>query len=244
MIQLQNLTRRFDSLVAVDDLTVTIPSGSIVALLGANGAGKTTTLNMLTTLLAPSGGTASVAGYDIITQGPEVRRALGYVPEHGALYEGLTADEYLDLAGKIRGLDSGVIQSRTDEYLEYFEVAGARGNRLGTFSKGMRRKILVTAALLHRPEVLFLDEPMDGLDVKSQKRLGQLLQQQAAAGCTVVYSSHILQQVEELCEHVVLIHRGRLRYEGPLGELRASHAGARLRDIFLELTGDGEEAAS
>ena len=244
MIQLQNLTRRFDSLVAVDDLTVTIPSGSIVALLGANGAGKTTTLNMLTTLLAPSGGTASVAGYDILTQGSEVRRVLGCVPEHGALYEGLTADEYLELAGKIRGLDSGVIRSRTDEYLEYFEVAGARGNRLGTFSKGMRRKILVTAALLHRPEVLFLDEPMDGLDVKSQKRLGRLLQRQAAAGCTVVYSSHILQQVEELCEHVVLIHRGRLRYEGPLGELRASHAGAGLRDIFLELTGDGEEAAS
>lgn len=241
MIQLHQLTRRFDALTAVDNLTVSIPAGKIVALLGANGAGKTTTLNMLTTLLAPTSGTATVAGFDILSQGQDVRRVLGYVPEHGALYEGLTADEYLELAGRIRGLDGGVIRERATEYLEHFEVAEARANRLGSFSKGMRRKVLVTAALLHRPEVLFLDEPMDGLDVKSQKRLGEILRQEAAAGRTVVYSSHILQQVEELCEHVVLIHRGGLRYAGTLDELRRSHQGAGLRDIFLELT-DGQEA--
>ena len=243
MIQLQNLTRKFDSLVAVNDLTVTIPAGKIVALLGANGAGKTTTLNMLTTLLEPTSGTATVAGYDILTQGQDVRRVLGYVPEHGTLYEGLTADEYLELAGKIRGMDDATITRRATQYMEHFEVVESRANRLGTFSKGMRRKILVTAALLHQPEVLFLDEPMDGLDVKSQKRLGSLLQDEAAAGRTVVYSSHILQQVEELCEHVVLIHEGSLRYEGALGDLRESHEGAGLRDIFLEMTGDQEEAA-
>ncbi|MEN8006867.1 MAG: ABC transporter ATP-binding protein [Candidatus Krumholzibacteriota bacterium] len=244
MIQLQGLTRTFDSLTAVDNLTVTIPAGKIIALLGPNGAGKTTTLNMLTTLLAPTSGTATVAGYDILTQGQDVRRSLGYVPEHGSLYEGLTADEYLELAGKIRGLDDAVISRRATEYMEHFEVAEARNNRLGTFSKGMRRKILVTAALLHKPDVLFLDEPMDGLDVKSQKRLGALLKKEAAAGRTVVYSSHILQQVEELCEHVILIHEGCLRYEGPLSDLRDSHAGAGLRDIFLELTDGQEEAAS
>ena len=243
MITLKNLTRRFDSLVAVDQLSLEIPSGKIVALLGANGAGKTTILNMLTTLLTPTQGTAEVGGFDIITQGQDVRRVLGYVPEHGAMYDGLTADEYLELAGRIRGLDSQVILDRATRYLEYFEVAESRGNRLGTFSKGMRRKVLVSAALLHEPEILFLDEPMDGLDVKSQKRLGSLLQQEAAKGRTVVYSSHILQQVEELCEHVVLIHEGRLRYEGSLAELRHSHEGAGLRDIFLQLTGDTEDAA-
>lgn len=236
MIQMQNLTRRFESLVAVDDLNLTIPSGKIVALLGANGAGKTTTLNMLTTLLTPSQGTAQVAGFDILTQGQDVRRLLGYVPEHGAMYDGLTADEYLELAGRIHGLDEATIARRADHYLPFFEVADARANRLGTFSKGMRRKVLVTAALLHEPQVLFLDEPMDGLDVKSQKRLGQLLQDEAEAGRTVVYSSHILQQVEELCQHVVLIHEGRLRYEGSLADLRETHEGAGLRDIFLQLT--------
>ena len=243
MIQVLNLTRRFEDLVAVNDLTVDIPAGQIVALLGANGAGKTTTLNMLTTLLEPSEGTALVAGHDICREGPAVRRLLGYVPEHGALYEGLTADEYLELAGRIRGLEPAEIRRRADRFLEFFAIAEARGNRLGTFSKGMRRKVLVTAALLHRPQVLFLDEPMDGLDVKSQKGLGSLLREQAADGCTVVYSSHVLQQVEELCEHVVLIHEGRLRHAGPLADLQQDHAGAGLRDIFLELTGDGDEVA-
>ena len=236
MIQIRNLTRRFESLTAVDDLSVDIPSGAITALLGANGAGKTTTLNMLTTLLAPTSGTAEVAGHDIVTQGAEVRRRLGYVPEHGAVYEGLTADEYLELAGRIRGLDTDTIMDRSTELLTYFEVADARGTLLGSFSKGMRRKVLVTAALLHRPPVLLLDEPMDGLDVKSQTRLAERLRREAEDGRTVIYSSHVLQQVEELCDRVVLIHAGRLRWQGPLDELRDAHAGAGLRDIFLELT--------
>jgi len=244
MIRLQNLTRRFDDLLAVNDLTLEVPSGKIVALLGANGAGKTTTLNMLTTLLEPTSGSAEVCGYDVVRQGPDVRRILGYVPEHGALYEGLTADEYLELAGRMRGLEPAVLGPKVDHFLEFFDVAEVRGQRLGTFSKGMRRKILVAAALLHEPEVLFLDEPMDGLDVRSQKRLGDLLMEQAAAGRTVVYSSHILQQVEELCQHVVLIHEGQLRYEGTLDALQGDHAGAGLRDIFLDLTGDADEVSA
>ncbi|PID79072.1 ABC transporter [bacterium DOLZORAL124_64_63] len=236
MIVTRGLTRRFDKLVAVDNLDVEIPSGRIVAMLGANGAGKTTTLNMLTTLTAPSAGTAEVGGFDILEQGSQVRRILGYVPEHGALYEGLTADEYLELAGRIRGLAAAEVAARATRWLEFFELTEFRAQRLASFSKGMRRKVLVIAALLHEPRVLFLDEPMDGLDVRSQKKLGELLQEQAAAGCTVVYSSHILQQVEELCDHVVLIHQGTLRWQGDLVDLKAGHAGAGLRDIFLELT--------
>ncbi len=236
MISIRHLTRRFENLTAVNDLTVEIPTGRIVALLGANGAGKTTTLNMLTTMMAPTEGTALVGGFDICTEGGEVRRILGYVPEHGALYEGLTADEFLELAGRVRGLSGEVIKQRATEMLDFFELTDARHQRLGTFSKGMRRKALVAAALLHQPKILFLDEPMDGLDVRSQKKLGELLQQQAASGCTVIYSSHVLQQVEELCQEVVLIHKGCLRWHGPLDELRAAHQGAGLRDIFLQLT--------
>ncbi len=211
MIVTRGLTRRFDKLVAVDNLDVEIPSGRIVAMLGANGAGKTTTLNMLTTLTAPSAGTAEVGGFDILEQGSQVRRILGYVPEHGALYEGLTADEYLELAGRIRGLAAAEVAARATRWLEFFELTEFRAQRLASFSKGMRRKVLVIAALLHE-------------------------QEQAAAGCTVVYSSHILQQVEELCDHVVLIHQGTLRWQGDLVDLKAGHAGAGLRDIFLELT--------
>ncbi len=239
MIHLNSLTRRFAALTAVDSLTAAIPAGAITALLGPNGAGKTTTLNMLTTLLDPSEGTATVAGHDIRTDGPAVRRAIGYVPEHGAVYEGLSADEYLDLSGRIRGLSSDEIHHRATPLLDRFDVAEARSRRLGTFSKGMLRKILVTAALLHRPAVLFLDEPMDGLDVRSQKELADLLAELAAGGTCIVYSSHVLQQVEEVCSRVLLIHAGRLRWEGSLADLQAAHAGHDLRDIFLELTADG-----
>jgi len=239
LITLDNLTRRFDATTAVDSLTATIPAGAITALLGPNGAGKTTTLNLLTTLLEPSDGTATVAGCDLRTDGAGVRRAIGYVPEHGTVYEGLTADEYLELAGRIRGLSSDEITTRATPLLERFGVAAERGQRLGTFSKGMRRKVLVSAALLHRPPVLLLDEPMDGLDVRSQKTLADLLLELAAGGTCIVYSSHILQQVEEVVSRVLLIDRGRLRWEGPLAELRATHEGAGLRDIYLELTDDG-----
>lgn len=242
MITLDRLTRRFGATTAVDALTATIPAGCITALLGPNGAGKTTTLNLLTTLLEPSDGTATVAGCDPRTDGAGVRRAIGYVPEHGTVYEGLTADEYLELAGRIRGLDSSEITARATPLLERFEVADARGNRLGTFSKGMRRKVLVTAALLHRPPVLLLDEPMDGLDVRSQKVLADLLLELAAGGTCIVYSSHILQQVEEVVSRVLVIHQGKLRWDGALADLRAGHEGAGLRDIFLELTGDGTGA--
>ena len=239
MISTRGLTRRFGNKTAVADLTCDIPAGRIVALLGANGAGKTTTINMLTTLLAPSAGSAEVAGHDIVTHGDRVRQAIGYVPEHGAVYEGLTADEYLELAATVRELDPSEARARVDHYLGIFELTAERGHRLGTFSKGMRRKVLVTAALMHRPEVLFLDEPMDGLDVRSQKLLGELLREEAERGCLVLYSSHILQQVEELCAEVVLIHAGRLKYQGGMTDLRAAHAGAGLRDIFLELTEGG-----
>ncbi len=239
---MDNLTRRFDALVAVDHLSATVPAGTITALLGPNGAGKTTTLNLLTTLLEPSEGSATIAGHDLRRDGAGVRRAIGYVPEHGTVYEGLTADEYLELAGRIRGLGSAEITARATPLLERFEVAAARGNRLGSFSKGMRRKVLVTAALLHQPSVLLLDEPMDGLDVRSQKTLAELLLDLAAAGTCIVYSSHILQQVEEVVSRVLLVHQGRLRWDGTLAELRARHEGAGLRDIFLELTSGGPGA--
>jgi ABC-2 type transport system ATP-binding protein len=239
VIRTRGLTRRFGEKTAVDALDCELGPGRIVALLGANGAGKTTTINMLTTLLAPSAGSAEVGGHDVVAHGDGVRRIIGYVPEHGAVYEGLTADEYLDLAATVREMDPAEARARIDHHLELFELTAERGHRLGTFSKGMRRKVLVTAALLHRPEVLFLDEPMDGLDVRSQKLLGDLLRAEADRGCLVLYSSHILQQVEELCEEVVLIHEGRLKFQGGMADLRAAHAGAGLRDIFLALTEDG-----
>ena len=236
MIELEGLTRRFGAQTAVDGLDLAIPEGRLVGLLGANGAGKTTTLNLLATLLAPSDGTARIAGHDIRTAVMAVRRSLGYVPEHGAVYEGLTAREYLDLAALLHGLDPARSRPRAQRLLAHFDLGEILDDRLAGFSKGMRRKVLVAAALLHDPPVLLLDEPMDGLDVLSQRRLAALLVQLAAGGKTVLYSSHVLQQVEEVCQHLVLIHEGRLLWQGEVAALRAEHGGATLTDLFLHLT--------
>jgi ABC-2 type transport system ATP-binding protein len=233
---LRSLTRRFDQLVAVDRLDLDLPAGRLVGLLGANGAGKTTTLEMLATLLAPSEGTARVAGCDIRQDVMEVRRRLGYVPEHGAVYEGLTAAEYLELAGLLHDLAPHVALDRAARLLDHFALGDVLHRRLAEFSKGMRRKVLVVAALLHDPPVLLLDEPMDGLDVASQRRLAELLRELAAGGKTVLYSSHVLQQVQEVCEDLVLMHQGRLLWHGAVADLRREHAGASLTDIFLRLT--------
>ncbi len=236
MLELAGLRRCFDDVVAVDRLDLALPAGCLVGLLGANGAGKTTTLDLLATLLAPTAGTARVAGHDIRTEVMAVRRKLGYVPEHGAVYEGLTAREYLELAALLHDLDPQVGLGRAERILAHFALTGVLDDRLASFSKGMRRKVLVTAALLHDPPVLLLDEPMDGLDVASQRRLADLLVQLAAGGKTVVYSSHVLQQVEEICQRLVLIHEGRLLWHGEVADLRREHGGAPLTDIFLRMT--------
>ena len=245
MLELTGLCRRFDDLVAVDHLDLVVPAGRLVGLLGANGAGKTTTLNMLATLLAPSEGTARVAGHDIREEVMDVRRRIGYVPEHGAVYDGLTAREYLELAALLHDLDPAVGLRRAERILAHFDLTGAVDDRLASFSKGMKRKVLVTAALLHDPPVLFLDEPMDGLDVASQRRLADLLTELVAGGKTVLYSSHVLQQVEEICQHLILIHEGRLLWEGSVADLRHEHHDAPLTDIFLSMTHqDGDRPAS
>jgi ABC-2 type transport system ATP-binding protein len=158
------------------------------------------------------------------------------------VYEGLTAREYLELAGLLHDLDPGRALRRAERLLAHFQLGDVLDDRLASFSKGMRRKVLVTAALLHDPQVLFLDEPMDGLDVASQRRLADLLQQLAAEGKLVLYSSHVLQQVEEICQDLLLIHRGRLLWQGEVSALRQEHDGRSLTDIFLAMTHDAGAA--
>ena len=236
MIDMAALGRRYGSRVAVHPLTVIIPAGHVVGFLGANGAGKTTTLNMLATILEPSEGTARVAGFDVRESPLEVRRHIGYVPEHAASYDGLTADEHLELAARIRGLPEATWRPRADRLLEHLGIAADRGRRLGSFSRGMRTKAVLAGALLHDPAVLLLDEPMNGLDVAAQAVLAALLRDLANDGRTVVYSSHVLDQVERVCDYLLVIDHGRLLWHGDTQALLAEHAGASLSDIFLRIT--------
>ena len=242
MIETCGLTRTFGSVRALDGLDLDIPAGRVVGLLGPNGAGKTTLLKILTTLLEPSGGTATIDGLDVTRDALEIRRRIGYVPEHGAVYEGLTADEFVELSGVAHELDERRLRERRDRLFDHFELTEARTRRLGGFSKGMRRKVLVSAAVLHDPRVVLLDEPLDGLDVPSQDKVIALLRELAAQGRAVLLSSHVLEQVSEICDHVVVIAAGHAVWQGDLEVLRAEHPDRPLREVFRQLTvGPAEE---
>lgn len=241
MIETQGLTRTFGAVHALDGLDVTIPAGRVVGLLGPNGAGKTTLLNILTTLLEPSGGIARVDGLDVVREPLEVRRRLGYVPEHGAIYEGLTAREFLDLSGAAHDVADDLVRARAERLFEHFGLTEDRDRRLGGFSKGMRRKVLVSAAVLHDPRVVLLDEPLDGLDVPSQDKVIGLLRDLASQGRTVLLSSHVLEQIESICDHLVVIADGHAVWQGGLDVLRAENPGRPLREVFRAMTQANEE---
>ena len=244
MIETRGLSRVFGAVRALDSVDLDLPAGRVVGLLGPNGAGKTTLLNIVTTLLAPTSGQALVDGVDVTTDPLEIRRRIGYVPEHGAVYEGLTADEFVEMAGVAHGLAPTVVHERMDRLFEHLELQEARHRRLGTFSKGMRRKVLVASAVLHDPRVVLLDEPLDGLDVPSQDKVIGLLRDLAGDGRGVLLSSHVLEQVSEICDHLVVLSQGQVVWQGDLADLCARYEGRTVREIFRSLTVGGDTRAT
>lgn len=240
MIRLDALTRRFGDLTAVDAVTLSIPPGQICGYLGPNGAGKTTTVKMLTGLMPPSGGTATVAGFDVAARPLEVKRRIGVVPESGALYQSLTPQEYLGFVGRLHHLDDALLDARITEFLDFFQLTDHRRERMTSFSKGMRQKVVIAAALLHDPDVLFLDEPLNGLDANAALLLKRLLQNLAKEGKTIFYCSHILDVVENLCDRVVILSQGRVVADGSVGELKAMTQRPSLEAVFSALTQSGD----
>ncbi len=235
MIEIQDLTRQFGDIHAVAGLSLTIPRGQVFGLLGPNGAGKSTTLKTLATLLRPTSGSVRIDGFDVVSQADDVRRIIGYVPEGADLYESLTGAEFLDLVADLHRLDHAEAESRRGTILQTFELLDDLDRPIGSYSKGMKQKLLITAALQHDPAVLLLDEPLDGLDVPAQAALKEIIRRQTAEGC-VVYSSHILEVVERVCDRVGVIHHGRMVAQGSPAELMASQPGQSLSDVFLSLT--------
>jgi ABC-2 type transport system ATP-binding protein len=235
-IEIRDLVRRYGDVEAVRGLTLDIPGGEIFGLLGPNGAGKSTTLRVLATLIRPTAGSVRVAGHDVVAESDEVRRRIGYVPEGADLYDALTGAEFLELLADLHRLDRAVASTRSGALLQAFALAGDIDRPVGDYSKGMKQKLLIVAALQHDPDVLLLDEPLDGLDVAAQETLKELLHKHARAGRVVVYSSHILEVVERLCDRVGIIDRGRLVAHGAPAELLAAHPGKTLSEIFLGLT--------
>jgi ABC-2 type transport system ATP-binding protein len=234
-IQTQNLTRRYGDNLAVNNLTLEVPQGEIFGFLGHNGAGKTTTVNMLTTLLLPTSGNATVFGYDITTENLQVRQHIGYVPENVRLYNDLTVAENLHFLAALSGVAD--IPGRITEVLELLDHPEWRNLRVGGFSKGMRQRIGIAQALLHKPAVLFLDEPASGLDPEGTRDIGHLIVWlNAEFGITIFMNTHQLSEVTKLCTSIGIMNHGRLVIADRLKNVmsRFPHH-ASLEEIYLEV---------
>lgn len=242
MITLDKLTKVFGEQTAVDQLSLDIPRGQIVGFLGPNGAGKSTTLRMLTGMIEPTSGSATIAGYDLATQVIDVKRHVGFVPESGAVFESLTGLEYLTMIAALYAIPEDAAVERIRQFIAFFDLSfeTLTEKLLGAYSKGMRRKVVITSALLHNPPVVFFDEPLDGLDANAAVGFKALIQSLAHEGKTIVYSSHILDVVERVCDRVIIIDKGKLLLDGPPDELVSSHGSGTLERLFTQLTGGDE----
>jgi ABC-2 type transport system ATP-binding protein len=242
MIQLDQLTKRFGTQTAVDAISFEIAAGQIVGFLGPNGAGKSTTLKMLAGMIEPTSGTATICGYDLRTQTIDVKRNIGFVPESGAVFESLSGLEYLEMVAALYGIEREAARARIEQFIAFFDLSFATltDKLLGAYSKGMRRKVVITAALLHNPPVVFFDEPLDGLDANAAVGFKTLIQTLAREGKTIVYSSHILDVVERVCHRVIIIDKGKLLVDGRPEELVAEHQTGTLERLFTQLTGGTE----
>lgn len=243
MLVAKNLTKRYGSFTAVDSLNLHIEEGSIFGFLGHNGAGKTTTISMLTTLILPTEGTATIGGYDIVKDNLEVRRLLGYLPESVMLYGDLTAYENLKYFGQLSGVDK--IGIRIDEVLELLQFAKWKNQKIRTFSKGMRQRIGIAQALLHKPRVLFLDEPTSGLDPQGTKDMRDLLLMLNREWKTTIFmNTHLLSEVTKICTDIGIISHGKLLLSDSIRNIEKQFENEKsLEDIYFKIEGAGRHEA-
>lgn len=242
-VLLEGVRFTYDVEPVLHGLTLTLPRGEIAGVLGRNGAGKSTTLKIIAGMQAAGEGTVRVLGLPLPERTLDVKQRIGYVPESGALFETLTGQEYLELCGRLHGVEEDLLQERIRAMLETFSLESDRHSRLDTYSKGMRQEVLIAAALLHDPELIFLDEPLTGLDVHSAVLVKDLMAAPAARGKTIIYSSHVLDVVERICDRVVVIHEGRLLANGPVEQILDRTGQDSLEAAFRWLTGGMDTAA-
>lgn len=241
MIETKALTKKYGDLVAVSELDLQIKPGELFVFLGANGAGKTTTIKMLTGLLKPTLGSATIAGFDIVKSTIDAKKVIGYLPDEPFLYNKLTGREFLQFIADMRNVQKK--KDRVDKFIDLFELSKSADELIESYSLGMRKKIAIGASVMHDPKVLFLDEPTGGLDPKSAKTMKDLLMDMRQRGTTIFMTTHILEIAERMCDRVGIINNGKLIRVGTMEELRreAQNGSGSLEDIFLELTGKTQE---
>jgi ABC-2 type transport system ATP-binding protein len=239
MIKLTNLTKRYGSFTAVDQLSLDIPAGTLFGFLGPNGAGKTTTLRMIAGILRPTSGTVEIAGEDVERKPLAAKSRLGYIPDRPFVYDKLTGAEFLRFTAALFGHEGPAVEARINELLDLFELAPWKDELTESYSHGMRQKLIISSALVHRPEVIVVDEPMVGLDPKSGRLLKDLFRRFVERGGTVLMSTHTLEIAEGMCDRIAIVRGGKLIACGTMAELREQHAAgdATLEELFLKLTG-------
>lgn len=234
MIELQNVTKKFGNFTAVDAVTLQVGRGQFFGFLGPNGAGKTTTIKMMTGLYEPTSGACLIGGYNVRRAPLMAKRQFGYVPDQPYIYEKLTGREFLFFVGGLYRLETDVLKARIEEHVQLFELEKFVDRRAEEYSQGMRQRIILSSALLHRPRVLIIDEPLVGLDPRSSRLVKDTLKRMTREGMTIFMSTHLLEIVEELCDKIAIIKEGRIIFEQEQTE--AHSFDGQLEQIFLEVT--------
>lgn len=238
MLQVDRLTKRYGTIVGIADVSFTVRPGEVLGLLGPNGSGKSTTVKILTGLLEPSSGRVLLDGKDVLADVEGYKTGLGYVPEEPHLYTYLTGPEYLLLVGRLRGQRDAPLEAKIEQFLRMLGIYDDRYQTLSSYSKGMRQKILIAAAVLHDPRLVILDEPFSGLDVSATRLLKAFVKALAADGKMVVFSSHVLEIVEQVCSRVLILKDGRVAGHDSVANLRATLELPSLDAVFATLTAE------
>jgi len=243
VIQVSNLTKRFHKQVVLRDVSLTVSSGELIGYIGPNGSGKSTTIKILCGLIPDFEGSVRVLGLDVIKDAVEVKRRIGYIPENATLYETLTPMEYLLFVGQLYQMPVAVIKKKARELLSLVGLDHAHDMRMTTFSKGMRQKVLLISGMLHNPDLIFLDEPLSGLDANSVILVKEILTQLKRGGRTIFYSSHIMDVVEKLSDRILILSQGTIIANGSFRELMEQGKGGSLEEIFTQITGQNEQVS-